>query len=187
MACAIDLFLGFCIMEDKKGVLSMTKEEVLQTLETLGITYTKVDHEAIETMDGLDKVEKQLNHRVAKNLFLTNRQKTRFYLLLTVGDKKFKTKELSHQINSARLSFGSGEDMERLLGCHPGSASILGLLNDQEGKVQLLIDEDLLQDDYICAHPCFNTSTLKMKKDGVITIFLPYVKHDYIAVKLIGE
>lgn len=165
----------------------MTKEEVLQTLETLGITYTKVDHEAIETMDGLDKVEKQLNHRVAKNLFLTNRQKTRFYLLLTVGDKKFKTKELSHQINSARLSFGSGEDMKRLLGCHPGSASILGLLNDQEGKVQLLIDEDLLQDDYICAHPCFNTSTLKMKKDDVITIFLPYVKHDYIAVKLIGE
>ena len=77
--------------------------------------------------------------------------------------------------------------MERLLGCHPGSASILGLLNDQEGKVQLLIDEDLLQDDYICAHPCFNTSTLKMKKDEIINIFLPYVKHDYIAVKLTGE
>lgn len=165
----------------------MNKEEVLQKLDQLSIAYEKIEHDSIDTMEGLEEIEKQLNHRIAKNLFLCNRQKTVYYLLLTIGDKKFKTKELSHQIHSARLSFASGQDMERLLGTHPGSASILGLLNDSAKEIHLLIDEDILKDDYICAHPCENTATLKMKKEDILNVFLPYVHHDYTSVILKGE
>lgn len=165
----------------------MTKEEILNKLDQLHINYTKVDHEAIDTMAGLKDIEKKLGCPIAKNLLLCNRQKTKFYLLMTVGDKKFKTKELSHQIHSARLSFADAEYMEAYLGCKPGSLSILGLFNDRENKVQLLVDEDILKEDYIGVHPCFNTSTIKVKRDDLITIFLPCVRHDYIAVKLTGE
>lgn len=165
----------------------MTKEEVLRELDQLHIPYKRADHAAIDTMDGLKTIEEQLQVPIAKNLMLCNRQKTKFYLLLMIGDKKFKTKELSHQIHSARLSFAEAKYMEAYLGCKPGSLSILGLFNDRENKVQLLVDEDILKEDYIGVHPCFNTSTIKVKRDDLITIFLPFVRHDYIAVKLSGE
>lgn len=165
----------------------MTKEEVIRKLNQLHIDYTKADHEAIDTMEGLKDIEAKLGCPIAKNLMLCNRQKTKFYLLMTVGDKKFKTKELSHQINSARLSFADAEYMEAYLGCQPGSLSVLGLFNDKENKVQLLVDDDILKEEYIGVHPCYNTATIKVQRDELIHIFLPYVKHDYIAVKLIGE
>ena len=169
-----------------KTVIEM-KEEILKKLDDLSIPYEKVEHPSIDTMEGLAGVEEKLGYRIAKNLFLCNRQKTKFYLLLMPGDKKFKTKELSKQINSARLSFGSDEDMERLLGCKPGSASILGLFNDVNHQVRLLIDDDLLKDDYFCMHPCDNTMTLKIKKEDLFGIFLPSVHVDYTAVHLVGE
>lgn len=162
----------------------MTKEEVLDTLEKLHIAYTRIDHPAIASMDGLKDVEKQLGVPIAKNLLLCNRQKTKFYLLMTVGDKKFKTKDLSHQIHSARLSFADASFMEEYLGTQPGSLSILSLLNDHEGHVQLLVDEDILKEPYIGVHPCFNTSTIKVSRDDLINVFLPYVKHEYVAVQL---
>ena len=110
-------------------------------------------------MEACNEIDAILQVTICKNLFLCNRQKTNFYLLMMPGDKPFKTKELSSQINSARLSFASPEDMERLLDITPGSVSIMGLMNDKENAVQLLVDEDVLQGEYLGCHPCINTSS----------------------------
>ena len=128
-----------------------------------------------------------LGVKMCKNLVLCNRQKTDYYLLLMPGDKVFKTKELSSQINSARLSFASGEAMEELLGVLPGSASVLGLIKDTEGKVQLLIDKDLLGEEYFGCHPCKNTSSIRFATEDLLNLVLPKSRHEYVAVELKGE
>lgn len=160
---------------------------VYDLLDSLGIEYERTDHERTDTMEACNEIDAILQVTICKNLFLCNRQKTNFYLLMMPGDKPFKTKELSSQINSARLSFASPEDMERLLDITPGSVSIMGLMNDKENAVQLLVDEDVLQGEYLGCHPCINTSSLKMRTKDVFERFLPAVHHDMITVHLMGE
>ena len=155
-------------------------------LDELGIEYLRTDHERADNMEACNEIDKVLGVIICKNLFLCNRQKTAFYLLMMPGDKKFKTKELSAQINSARLSFADPEDMLKYLDIEPGAVSIMGLMNDKNHGVQLLIDEDVLKDDYIGCHPCVNTSSLKIKTSDIIEKYLPAVKHDYITVRLTG-
>ena len=121
---------------------------------------------------------------ICKNLFLCNRQKTEFYLLLMPGDKVFKTKELSKQINTARLSFASPEDMEKYLDITPGSVSVLGLMNDTQNIVKLLIDEDVLRSDFLGFHPCINTSSLKIATGDLLEIILPAIHHSMTVVQL---
>lgn len=157
-------------------------------LDSLGITYERVDHEEANTMEACAAVDEVLAPAViCKNLFLCNTQKTKFYLLMIKNDKKFKTKEISKQINSARLSFAPPEYMEEYLDITPGSASIMGLMNDKDNQVTLLVDEDVLAAEYFGCHPCINTSSLRLKVSDVFGTFLQAVGHDYITVKLIGE
>lgn len=172
--------------EDTQGRLD--KEiRVYDLLDSLGIEYERTDHERTDTMEACNEIDAILQVTICKNLFLCNRQKTNFYLLMMPGDKPFKTKELSSQINSARLSFASPEDMERLLDITPGSVSIMGLMNDKENAVQLLVDEDVLKGEYLGCHPCMNTSSLKLRTKDVIEKFLPAVHHEMITVHLIGK
>ncbi|MDE7428950.1 MAG: prolyl-tRNA synthetase associated domain-containing protein, partial [Lachnospiraceae bacterium] len=121
------------------------------------------------------------------NLFLCNRQKTDFYLLMMPGLKKFKTKELSAQLGTARLSFAEAEYMEEFLNITPGSVSVMGLMNDKEHRVRLLIDQELLQDEFVGCHPCVNTASLKIRMKDILEKFLPHVAHDYTTVELLGE
>lgn len=158
-------------------------------LDKLGMEYWRTDHPDAEayTMDACKEIDAVLGATVCKNLFLTNRQHTSFYLLLMPGDKVFKTKELSSQIGSARLSFGSAEEMEEMLDCTPGSSSIIGLMNDKENRVQLLVDEDVLQGEFLGCHPCINTSSLKLYTKDVFGKFIKEVGHEMKVVKLTGE
>ncbi len=156
-------------------------------LDSLSIKYQRTDHERTDTMEECNEVDAILGVVICKNLFLCNKQKTAFFLLMMPGEKKFKTKELSAQINSSRLSFANSEDMLKYLDIEPGSVSIMGLMNDKDHAVQLLIDEDVLKDEYLGCHPCVNTSSLKMRTEDIITRFLPAVGHDYQTVKLVGE
>ncbi|NLJ97324.1 MAG: prolyl-tRNA synthetase associated domain-containing protein [Clostridiales bacterium] len=153
-------------------------------LDELGIPYLRVDHEPLETMEACQEVDKTLEVAMCKNLFLCNAQKTKFYLLLMPGDKKFKTKDLSKQIDSARLSFGPYEDMERLLDITPGSVSVMGLMNDKNCEVQLLIDKELLDNVYLACHPCINTSSIRLRTDDLLNKFIPKVEHEPIIVDL---
>ncbi len=158
---------------------------VYDLLDSLGIHYWRVDHEPAETMEACAEVDKVLDDAViCKNLFLCNAQKTKFYLLMIKEDKHFKTKEISHQINSSRLSFAPAEFMEKYLDITPGSVSVMGLMNDTENQVQLLVDEDVLKGEYFGCHPCINTSSLKLKISDVFGTFLKAVHHDYMVVKL---
>ena len=156
-------------------------------LDKLGIGYQRTDHEAANTMEACNEIDAILGVIICKNLFLCNRQKTNFYLLMMPGDKKFKTKELSAQINSARLSFAEPEDMLKYLDIEPGAVSIMGLMNDKDHAVQLLIDEDVLKDEELGCHPCVCTSSLRMKTKDVIEKFLPATGHTYKTVHLVGE
>ena len=156
-------------------------------LDNLGIEYQRVDHEAAETMEACKAVDEVLGIEMCKNLMLCNKQKTNFYMLLMPADKKFKTKELSSQINSARLSFAGGEEMEKFLDIVPGSLSVMGLMNDHNHDVKLLIDEDTLDSEYIGCHPCVNTSSLKILTKDIIEKFIPATRHDFTTVHLVGE
>lgn len=160
---------------------------VYDLLDKLNIEYVRIDHEPLMTMESCVTAERVLGGHVCKNLLLCNRQKTAYYLLMMPGDKKFMTKELSAQINSARLSFADGEDMERMLDITPGSLSVMGLMNDKNKEVKLLIDEDTLNADYVGCHPCINTSCIRIKMKDLLEIFLPYVGHDYTKVVLSGD
>ena len=159
---------------------------VYDFLDKLSVTYQRVDHEAAMTMEACEEIDRTLGDDTAicKNLFLCNRQETNFYLLLMPGDKPFKTKDLSAQIGSARLSFAKPEYMEKYLDITPGSVSVLGLMNDHEKKVQLLIDEDVLTGEYIGCHPCINTSSLRLKTKDLVEKIIPAMEHEPIIVKL---
>lgn len=156
-------------------------------LDKLNVSYQRIDHEAAETMEICAEIDKVLEATICKNLFLCNRQKTNFYLLMMPGDKTFKTKELSKQIGSARLSFASPEDMERYLDITPGSVSIMGLMNDTENVVQLLVDEDVLKGEYVGCHPCINTSSIRIKTADLFGTVLEAMHHTMRVVKLVGE
>lgn len=161
---------------------------VYDLLDDLQIPYQRVDHEAAFTMEACAAVDAVLAPAViCKNLLLCNAQKTNFYLLMIREDKKFKTKELSAQIQSARLSFAPESYMEEFLNLTPGSVSVMGLMNDREHRVQLLIDEDVLAAEWFGCHPCINTASLRMKVRDLTEKFLPAVGHTYRPVKLIGE
>lgn len=156
-------------------------------LDDLGIEYMRTDHEPANNMEACNEIDAVLGVLICKNLFLGNRQKTNFYLLMMPGGKKFKTKELSAQINSARLSFADPQDMLKYLDIEPGAVSIMGLMNDKDHVVQLLIDEDVLACEELGCHPCVCTSSLKMKTADVIKTFLPATGHEYRTVYLVGE
>ncbi|MGN0509398.1 MAG: prolyl-tRNA synthetase associated domain-containing protein [Ruminococcus sp.] len=160
---------------------------VYDLLDSLGIEYFRTDHEHADTMEECNRIDAVLDVVICKNLFLCNRQKTDFYLLMMPGDKPFKTKELSSQINSARLSFASPDAMLEYLDIKPGAVSVMGLMNDKDNHVKLLVDEDVLKDEYVGCHPCVNTSSLKLKTEDVFGKYLKAVKHTATTVVLKGE
>lgn len=153
-------------------------------LDGLGIPYRRVEHEAADTMEACASISDKLGTRICKNLFLCNRQQTAFYLLAMPEDKPFYTKDLSRGIGSSRLSFAPPDRMEELLGCSPGSASVLGLANDTQRRVRLLLDRDVAEAERFACHPCDNTGSLTIATRDLLEKFLPHVGHDYEVVEL---
>lgn len=160
------------------------ERRVYDLLDGLGVAYQRVDHAPAMTMEICAEIDEVLQALICKNLFLCNRQQTEFYLLMIPGEKPFKTKFLSAQIGSSRLSFAPPEAMERLLDITPGSVSVLGLMNDLENQVQLLIDEDVLRAPVFGCHPCINTSSLRLATADLTARILPAMHHTYRTVTL---
>ena len=193
------------IFKGRPGTITGRHERevrVYDLLDSIGVDYDRLDHAPAMTMEVCDAVyaafgrmtleefkAEDSNDRtkhaiICKNLFLCNRQKTKFYLLMIPGDKKFLTKNLSAQINSSRLSFAGEEDMLNFLDVTPGSVSVLGLMNDHDHIVQLLIDSDVLQSEYVGCHPCINTSSLRMKTKDLMEKVIPALQHEPVIVNL---
>jgi Ala-tRNA(Pro) deacylase len=173
---------------------------VYDFLDKLGVKYKRVDHEPADNMEVCAQIDLAFDRLrgesfnaasdgaqhpiICKNLFLCNRQQTNFYLLLMPGDKKFLTKDLSSQINSARLSFADDGAMLKYLDVKPGSVSVMGLMNDKDNAVQLLIDEDVMQSQWFGCHPCKNTSSLCLHISDLVNVLLGAMHHEAIVVKL---
>ena len=156
-------------------------------LDSLGISYLRADHDPAATMEDCERIDRELGGPICKNLFLRNRQGTKFYLLLMPGNKPFRTKELSAQIGSSRLSFGEPADMMRLIGTEPGCASVLGLMNDTEQEVALLVDRDVLREERFGCHPCANTSSVLFSTKDLLEKILPALGRQFQTVELIGS
>lgn len=157
---------------------------VYDFLDNINITYERVDHQPAMTMEACAEIDKTLSATTCKNLLLCNRQKTDFYLLLMEGNKVFQTKELSAQLGVSRLSFADASFMEAFLDITPGSLSVMGLMNDKDFRVKLVIDKPILDGEYIGFHPCINTSTLRVKTSDLMEKIIPAMKHSPTIVNL---
>lgn len=157
---------------------------VYDLLDKLGIEYERTDHEEANTMEKCNEIDKILDTIICKNLFLCNRQQTEFYLLMMPGDKPFKTKYITKQLGCSRLSFAPSEKMLEYLDIKPGAVSIMGLMNDKDNKIQLVIDKPVVESETLGCHPCVCTSSLKFKTKDIIEKFLPAVHHEPIIVDL---
>ena len=157
---------------------------VYDLLDKLGIEYERTDHEEANTMEKCNEIDKILDTIICKNLFLCNRQQTEFYLLMMPGDKPFKTKYITKQLGCSRLSFAPSEKMLEYLDIKPGAVSIMGLMNDKDNKIQLVIDKPVVESETLGCHPCVCTSSLTFKTKDIIEKFLPAVHHEPIIVDL---
>jgi Ala-tRNA(Pro) deacylase len=153
-------------------------------LARLNIPFLRIDHDPAATTEVCVDVEAALGIEICKNLFLRNQSKTEFYLLMMTSVKKLVTKDLSKQIGTSRLSFAEAEYMEKYLNITPGSVSVLGLMNDKECKIHLLMDKEIAEAEYFGCHPCINTTSLKIKTLDILDKFLPYTGHKPVIVEL---
>ena len=160
------------------------EQQTYQLLQRLGIEFDRVDHDEAATMEDCAAISAVLGVDICKNLVLTPRNRSAFYLLCLPGDKHFLTKDFSKQIGSSRLSFATAEDMAELLGVQPGSASVLSLMNDPNHRVTLAMDRSVLEQPYFGCHPCRNTSSVKLKTADVLEIFLKHTGHEVTVVEL---
>ena len=160
------------------------EEDCYDLLEKLGIPFMRADHDPADTVEDCKAVEQVVGVHICKNLFLCNRQRTNFYLLMMPGDKPFSTRDFSRLLGISRVSFASAQDMLRLIGLTPGSVSIMGLMYDKDIEVQLCIDSQVISGEYIRCHPNLNTSTLKIKTQDVRTKLLPYLRHKPLVLEL---
>ena len=163
--------------EDCSGRLPK-EVRVYDLLDALEVSYQRIDHEAAMTMEACAEIDRVLDATICKNLLLCNRHCTSFYLLMMPGEKSFKTSAFSKQIGSSRLSFADPKYMEEYLDITPGSVSVMGLMNDQGNRVQLLIDEDVLKGEYIGFHPCINTSSLRIRMEDLMEKIIPALGHE---------
>lgn len=171
--------------EKPKDLVRHQKEmDTYDLLDRLGIGYIRIDHDETPSIEACEEVEQILGIEICKNLFLCTANKAHFYLLMMPGNKVFKTKELSRQIGSSRLSFADASYMEEFLKISPGSVSVLGLMNDTGHNVTLLIDRDVLRNEYVGCHPCVNTSSLKLRTADLLDKFLPWTGHTPVFVEL---
>jgi Ala-tRNA(Pro) deacylase len=169
--------------ESREGRLDK-EMRVYDLLDSLGVEYERIDHEPAMTMEICEQIDASLGALICKNLFLCNRQQTDFYLLMMPADKPFKTKDLSAQIGSSRLSFATAEFMEQFLDITPGSVSVMGLMNDKDKRVRLLIDADVLKEEYVGCHPCINTSSLRLRTEDLREKIIPALAHEPTVVTL---
>lgn len=170
---------------DESGRLEKERR-VYRFLDALHVSYQRLDHDPATTMEICAEIDRSLQAIICKNLFLCNRQETDFYLLMIQAHKKFKTKDLSCCLGVSRLSFAKETYMEKFLDITPGSVSVMGLMNDRDNHVRLVIDEDLLKEEYVGCHPCINTSSIRLRVKDLLEKVLPAMNHQPTFVHLPG-
>lgn len=161
---------------------SCLQKEIYQTLEKLNVSFERVDTDEAITMNDCIEIDKILNMKMVKTLFLCNRQQTEFYLFVTQGDKIFKTKEFSNALGISRVSFAPSELMEKMLGTKVGAATVLSILKDKERKIKVVFDKMVVEEEWYGCSDGTTRGYMKVKTDQIINTFLPYTNHDVIII-----
>ncbi len=160
------------------------QEIVYRTLDELSISYERVETDEAITMEDCIEIDKKLNMKMVKTLFLCNRQETNFYLYITTGDKKFDSKKFSQELEISRVSFAKEGKMNEMLGTRIGAATIFSSLIDNDLKVQIVIDKDVLNEEYYGCSDGTTTGYMKIKTDDIINKVLPYSKHKETIIEM---
>lgn len=160
-----------------ENITNATEKKVFALLDKLKIPYECVTNDVVETMEECKEVDEALGTEIRKSIFLCNKKKTSFFLIVMPAEKSLDTATLSNKIGVPHLSFASAEYMEQHLGALPGSASVMGLINDEDDYVQLIIDKEVADEEWFGCNPGINTAHLKMKTTDLINKFLPKINH----------
>ena len=160
------------------------QEKVYKTLEKLSINFERVETDEAITMEDCIEIDKKLNMKMVKTLFLCNRQKTNFYLLVTCGNKRFDSKKFSSELGISRVSFADESLMNEMLGTKIGAATIFSSLIDADNKVKIIIDKDVLKEDYYGCSDGTTTGYMKIKMADIIDKILPYSKHKETIIEM---
>ena len=147
--------------QDERGAL---ETKTYQELERLNIKYERVDNDTVEAMEECVEISKKLGAEIRKTIVVCNRQKTQFFLVILPANKRFDSKLFAAMMHTARVSFAS-------------PASVMGILNDPEGKVKVVIDKAVADAEWFACNPGANTSHLRFKTKQLINNFLPAEKH----------
>lgn len=167
----------------KKGT-NATKDKVFALLDKLHIPYERVENDVVETMEECKEIDQALGTEIRKSIFLCNQKKTSFFLVVMPAEKQLDTGALEKKLGVSHLSFASGELMEKHLGTKPGSASIMGLINDEDEYVQLIMDKEVADEEWFGCNPGINTDHLKIKTQDLLKKFLPRIYHKAKIVEL---
>lgn len=160
-----------------ENIKNPTEKKVFALLDKLKIAYECVENDVVESMEECKEVDEALGTEIRKSIFLCNKKKTSFFLVVMPAEKSLDTATLSNKIGVPHLSFASAEHMEQHLGALPGSASVMGLINDEDDYVQLIIDKEVADCEWFGCNPGINTAHLKMKTSDLINKFLPKINH----------
>ena len=137
----------------------MTKEETYQYLKEHNVTFEITEHGAVFTMEELESVELPYPEADAKNLFVRDDKRRNYYLITVKGDKRVDLKDFRREHELRPLTFASADELMEILKLHPGAVTPLGLLNDDDRKVKLFLDETFGTGP-IGIHPNDNTATI---------------------------
>lgn len=144
------------------------KEKVLRRLDELNIKYDLINHPPVYTIEEMENLNLEEKGHIVKNLFLKNSNGKKHYLVVLKGDKKADLKSIKSQIESSALSFASEERLQKHLGLLKGAVTPLGIINDEEHCVNIVIDNDLKNQNIIGVHPNVNTSTIFISYNDMI-------------------
>ncbi len=155
------------------------QKKVYEALDALSIPYQRVDTDVAITMEDCIEIDKALDMKMVKTLFLCNRQKTAFYLFITAGDKAFRSKDFSSALHVSRVSFAPSERMESMLGTKIGAATIFSSLLETARDVRIVIDRDVVSEEWYGCSDGTTTGYMKVKTSDILERFLPYTGHGY--------
>lgn len=160
-----------------ENIENPTEKKVFKTLDKLKIPYECVTNDVVEAMEECKEIDAKLGTEIRKSIFLCNKKKTSFFLVVMPAEKSLDTAALSSKIGVPHLSFAAPEYMQEHLGSLPGSASVMGLINDEDDYVQLIVDKEVADEEWFGCNPGINTAHLKMKTSDLLNKFLPHIRH----------
>ena len=169
-------YIFYIYKNEPKKFFTKLQKKVYEVLKELHIQFERVETDEAITMEDCIEINKKLDMKMVKTLFLCNRQKTSFYLFITCGDKRFDSKKFSSELDIARVSFTDESLMNEMLGTKIGAATIFSSLIDKDNKVNIVLDKDVLKEEFYGCSDGTTTGYMKIKISDINKV-LSYSKH----------